>query len=97
MLEAGMNIARFKSSSITQGDKIRLLGKIEKAADACCDKYDVNTWPIASCIALTTCIAKTGLLENVRHLPLYCDVYLVRAVCKNVMFYEIGPMCVLKY
>nr|XP_034830062.1 pyruvate kinase-like [Maniola hyperantus] len=64
MLEAGMNIARFTMSSSTRGDKMRLLGKINKASLVCCEKYDVNSWPVATCITLKTCIVKTGLLEN---------------------------------
>ncbi|XP_045766173.1 uncharacterized protein LOC123867900 [Maniola jurtina] len=64
MLEAGMNIARFKLSRSTRGDKMHLLGKINKASLACCEKYDVTNWPIATCVTLKTCFAKTGLLEN---------------------------------
>nr|XP_026496956.1 pyruvate kinase-like [Vanessa tameamea] len=64
MLEAGMNIAKFKMSSSTMGDKIRLLGKIDKAARECCKKYNLTDWPIATCIELKTCIVKTGLLES---------------------------------
>ncbi|XP_045447153.1 pyruvate kinase-like [Melitaea cinxia] len=63
LLEAGMNVAKFKMSSSTRGDKIRLLGKIDKAAQACSIKYNVTDWPVASCIELKTCVVKTGLLE----------------------------------
>lgn len=61
-----MNVAKFKMSSSTRGDKIRLLGKIDKAAQACSIKYNVPDWPVASCIELKTCLVKTGLLEFVR-------------------------------
>ncbi|CAH0725228.1 unnamed protein product, partial [Brenthis ino] len=64
MLEAGMNVAKFKLSSSSRGDKIRLLAKLEKAILACCAKYSVTHWPIATCIELKTCIVKTGLLDG---------------------------------
>ncbi|CAH2243260.1 jg16099 [Pararge aegeria aegeria] len=83
MLEAGMNIARFKLSSSTRGEKMRLLSKIEKAAVFCCEKYDVNNWPIASCLTLKTCIAKTGLLENNE------DFIILETNTEVILFYDI--------
>lgn len=53
-------------SFTTRGDRIRLLGRVDKAALACCRKNFVHDWPVATCIELKTCIVKTGLLENVR-------------------------------
>ncbi|XP_072939865.1 uncharacterized protein [Epargyreus clarus] len=64
MLEAGMNAAKFKMSYSTTGDRIRLLGKVDKAALACCKKHGLIDWPVATCIELKTCIVKTGMLES---------------------------------
>ncbi|XP_038223229.1 uncharacterized protein LOC119840613 [Zerene cesonia] len=64
LLEVGMNVAKFKMSFTTKGDRIRMLGKVDKAALACCRKFGVHDWPVATCIELKTCIVKTGLLEN---------------------------------
>ncbi|CAG4916605.1 unnamed protein product [Colias eurytheme] len=64
LLEVGMNVAKFKMSFTTKGDRIRMLGKVDKAASACCSKFGVHDWPVATCIELKTCIVKTGLLEN---------------------------------
>lgn len=75
MLESGMNVAKFKLSSSSRGDKIRLLGKIQKAIKACCAKYAVKDWPIATCIELKTCIVKTGLIEHVLNILLFLKCY----------------------
>ncbi|CAK1546215.1 unnamed protein product [Leptosia nina] len=64
LLEAGMNIVKFKMSFTTKGDKIRMLGRVDKAALACCRKNGVLDWPVATCVELKTCIVKTGLLES---------------------------------
>ena len=82
MLESGMNVAKFKLSSSSRGDKIRLLGKIQKAVKACCAKYAVKDWPIATCIELKTCIVKTGLLDNVS-LPIIFNFTLYTA-CSRI-------------
>lgn len=65
IMEAGMNVARFTMSHSTKEDKIKLLGKIEKAAAVLAHKHDVLDWPVATAVELKTCIVKTGILETV--------------------------------
>ncbi|XP_052740758.1 uncharacterized protein LOC112047773 [Bicyclus anynana] len=83
MLQAGMNIARFQLSNSTRGDKMRLLAKIDKAARFCCEKNDVNNWPVASCFTLKTCVAKTGLLEDNE------DFITLVANTEIILFYDV--------
>ncbi|XP_050667605.1 pyruvate kinase-like isoform X2 [Leptidea sinapis] len=64
MLECGINIVKFKMSYSSKGDKLRMIGKLDKAADACCRKFGISEWPIATCVELKTIVVKTGLLEN---------------------------------
>ncbi|XP_026737558.1 pyruvate kinase-like [Trichoplusia ni] len=64
MMETGMNIARFKTSHSTTGDKVRLLKKFDKAANILAAKYGLLYWPCATCIELKTCVANTGILEE---------------------------------
>ncbi|XP_030028776.1 pyruvate kinase [Manduca sexta] len=63
-METGMNVARLRTSHITRGDKIKLLGKVDKAAAALCGKHAVLDWPTASCIELKTSIVRTGILQD---------------------------------
>lgn len=65
MMEAGMNVARFKMSHTTRGEKQKILGKVDKAALALSKKHGLTDWPIATCVDLKTCIVKTGLLKEV--------------------------------
>ncbi|KAJ0178691.1 hypothetical protein K1T71_005466 [Dendrolimus kikuchii] len=64
LMEAGMNVARIPTSHSTKGDKIRMLGKVDKAATILSQKYGVLDFPVATCVELKTCIVKTGILEN---------------------------------
>ncbi|CAG9559756.1 unnamed protein product [Danaus chrysippus] len=57
LLEAGMSIVKIKLAQNSKGQSLRLLGKIDKATLACCTKYGVTNWPVATCIELKTCIA----------------------------------------
>lgn len=65
MMELGINIIKFKTSHCTQGEKINLLAKLEKAVTVLTKKYSVLDWPITTCIELKTSIIKTGFLEGV--------------------------------
>ncbi|KAM3967340.1 uncharacterized protein ACR2FA_011681 [Aphomia sociella] len=73
-----MNVARLRVSHMTKGDKIRLLGKMEKATKACCQKYGVLDWPVATCIDLKTCIVRTGILEeNTNYINIKCNTKII--------------------
>lgn len=65
MMETGLNVARFKTSHSTKGDKIKLIHKVDTAATFLARKYGLLDWPVATCIELKTCVVQTGLLEEV--------------------------------
>ncbi|OWR53071.1 putative pyruvate kinase [Danaus plexippus plexippus] len=64
LLEAGMSLVKIKIAQNSKGQSLRLLGKIDKATLACCTKYGVTNWPVATCIELKTCIVNTGTTED---------------------------------
>ncbi|XP_063532818.1 pyruvate kinase-like [Cydia strobilella] len=64
LMEAGLNVARFRMSHQSIKDNIKLLGKIKTATANCCQKYGVLNWPLATCIDLKNCTVKTGILEQ---------------------------------
>ncbi|XP_063377318.1 uncharacterized protein LOC134664545 [Cydia fagiglandana] len=64
LMEAGLNVARFRMSHQSTKDNIKLLGKIKTATANCCQKYGVLNWPLATCIDLKNRTIKTGILEQ---------------------------------
>ncbi|XP_061710875.1 uncharacterized protein LOC133520458 isoform X3 [Cydia pomonella] len=64
LMEAGLNVARFRMSHQSTKDNIKLLGKIKTATANCCQKYGVLNWPLATCIDLKNRTVKTGILEQ---------------------------------
>ncbi|XP_047983996.1 pyruvate kinase-like [Leguminivora glycinivorella] len=64
MMEAGLNVARFRISHQSTKDNMKLLGKIKAATTNCCQKYGVSNWPLATCIDLKNRTVKTGILEQ---------------------------------
>lgn len=60
-----MSLVKIKIAQNSKGQSLRLLGKIDKATLACCTKYGVTNWPVATCIELKTCIVNTGTTEDV--------------------------------
>ncbi|KAL4706456.1 hypothetical protein ACJJTC_003028 [Scirpophaga incertulas] len=64
MLEAGLNVAKFRMSRTTKDNRLKLINKINEAALLCCQKTGVDNWPIATCMVLKTAIIKTGILKE---------------------------------
>ncbi|XP_041970745.1 pyruvate kinase-like [Aricia agestis] len=64
LLEAGMNIAKLKIAETSTEERSFILERLKKATQICCRKYDVQYWPVATCVALKNSMVKTGLLES---------------------------------
>nr|XP_021208975.2 pyruvate kinase isoform X3 [Bombyx mori] len=97
LMEAGINLIRFKMSHITKEDKIQLLAKVDKAAKMLSQKHGTSDWPVATAVELKTCIMKTGILQNQQeylHLKegttvtLTCDVEDYNACTNQYIFVD---------
>ncbi|XP_075971967.1 pyruvate kinase-like [Anticarsia gemmatalis] len=64
LMESGMNVVRFLTSTSTTEDKTIMISKVDKAARFLAKKYGMMEWPCATCIELKTCIVKTGIIEQ---------------------------------
>lgn len=65
MIEAGLQIVRFRMAYITRGDKVKILDMLEKATRWCCEKYNISVWPIAISIDLPNASIRTGTFSKV--------------------------------
>lgn len=65
LIECGANGFWFKTIQSTTGEKVRLIGKVDKAVQKLAVKHGLIDWPVITCIELKTCIVNTGLIEGV--------------------------------
>ncbi|XP_068631427.1 pyruvate kinase-like [Battus philenor] len=88
-IEMGLRIIRFKMTKLSISDKIILLAKFKQAMKLFCEKYDVQTWPVAICIDLPNACIKTGCIsEEIGELEIMLEDNSIIKITSNKKFWN---------
>ncbi|XP_030028352.1 pyruvate kinase [Manduca sexta] len=64
LIELGLSIVRFKMSYMFKSDRVKMMLMLQTATRWCCQKYEVNSWPIAISIDIPNACIRTGYIDD---------------------------------